>query len=161
MSLSSIFSRERPAVSKISKQCIKHVPRTKFRKAKMPVFLGSILLVFVQALETAWQILTDGYVSTEVKIHFNCHTWPIGLIGPPDHPQAGTCIVHQAPAFGEDWQNGPNKTLPKCCFVQSIMALFEIVSLVSFVSFRFFKMIGEMEVALLKMSDFFWVFFLA
>lgn len=86
----------------------------------MPVFLGSILLVFVQALETAWQILTDGYVSTEVH-SFNCHTWTIGLIGPPDHPQAGTCIVHQAPAFGEDWQNGPNKTWPKCCFVQSII----------------------------------------
>ena len=33
-----------------------------------------------EALENAWQILTDGSVSTE----------------------AGTCIVHQAPAFGED-----------------------------------------------------------
>lgn len=33
-----------------------------------------------KALKGAWQILTDGYVSTE----------------------AGTCIVHQAPAFGED-----------------------------------------------------------
>lgn len=33
-----------------------------------------------KALDTAWHILTDEYVSTE----------------------AGTCIVHQAPAFGED-----------------------------------------------------------
>jgi len=33
-----------------------------------------------KALDTAWHILADGYVSTE----------------------AGTCIVHQAPAFGED-----------------------------------------------------------
>eukprot|EP00931_Biecheleriopsis_adriatica_P020373 TRINITY_DN13637_c0_g1_i1.p1 TRINITY_DN13637_c0_g1~~TRINITY_DN13637_c0_g1_i1.p1 ORF type:complete len:1154 (+),score=333.83 TRINITY_DN13637_c0_g1_i1:204-3665(+) len=33
-----------------------------------------------KALEPAWKIMTDGYVSTE----------------------AGTCIVHQAPAFGED-----------------------------------------------------------
>jgi len=51
---------------------------------------------------------------------------------------------------------GPTKHCPNAVLCK---ALFEIVSLVSFVSNRFFKMIGEMEVALLKMSDFFWVLF--
>ena len=158
MSLSSIFSRERPAVSKISKQCIKHVPRTKFRKAKMPVFLGSILLVFVQALETAWQILTDGYVSTEVKIHLIATPGPLDSLNHRTiHRQAHASSTKRQPSE-RTGRMGPTKHGPNADLCK---ALFEIVSLVSFVSNRFFKMIGEMEVALLKMSDFFWVFFLA
>ena len=109
--------------------------RRNFRKAKMPVFLGSILLVFVQALETAWQILTDGYVSTEVH-SFNCHTWTIGLIGLIG-PSTGR-HMHRPPSASlrrglaemGPTKHGPNAVLCK--------ALFEIVSLVSFVSFRLF-----------------------
>ena len=154
MSLSSIFSRERPAVSKISKQCYL---RRNFGKAKMPVFSWKHFACFCPGPGNCpGQILTDGYVSTEVH-SFNCHTWTIGLIGLIG-PSTGR-HMHRPPSASfrrglAEWAQ-PNKTLPKCCFVQSIMALFEIVSLVSFVSFRFFKMIGEMEVALLKMSDFF------